>query len=512
MTPSAGVRTCTVGALLAGLIVGPLVPSAVAATVAPRSVAPATSDDGVLGDEAGPAAATVRAPARADVRASAARAAAPAPHAMLPSAVDAQPVYAGQTSCDPFVKPGAKAFGDLMLQTYGTGAYGVARLCHQDATSEHKEGRAVDWMLSASDPAQRAVADSATAWLTADGGINARRLGVMYIIWNRSMWRAYAPERGWQPYSGANPHTDHIHVSLTWDGAWKRTSWWSGEASTARDRGPCRVYRGQYAPLYTTSRPAACPGGLPEPPASSRPVLVYGQRSSHVAEAQAALGVTADGYFGTATRGALLRWQVNAGVPRTGVLDNATWARMAGEPPRPETVKTPTVASPPVTTRSVDISPPTTPSVRSPKTVVTALTPYKARRLSSGSRGPAVAAVQKALGVTGESRMRTRTVAAVRALQRAYRLPVTGVTDIKTWNRIEERAYPLIVFRKTVLTKGTRGPAVVALQQALGVTGEVRFRTRTARAVRAVQAGYGLKADGVVNAATWLAVIHATCR
>lgn len=499
MTPSAGVRTCTVGALLAGLIVGPLVPSAVAATVAPRSVSPATSDDGVLGDERGPAPATVVAPARSDVQASAARTAVPVPVTPLPTTVDAQPVYVGQTSCDPFVKPGATALGDLMLQTYRVGSYGVTRLCHQDATSEHKEGRAVDWMLSAADPTQRAVADAATAWLTANGGTNARRLGVMYVMWNRSMWRAYAPDRGWQPYSGTNPHTDHIHVSLSWDGAWKRTSWWSGEAAAVRDLGPCRVYRGQYAPLYTTSRITACPGNLPEPPASTKPVLVYGQRSAHVSQAQDILGVSTDGYFGEGTRNALLGWQLNAGVPRTGVLDNATWARMETGTPRVETppTKAPTVA---------------TPSRRAPKTVVTALTPYKKLRLSVGSRGPAVAAVQRALGVTGESRFRSRTLAAVRAVQKAARLRMTGVTDVKTWNRIEERAYPVIVYRKTVLTRGTRGPAVAALQRVLGVTGEVRYRSRTVAAVKAVQADYGLKADGVAKGATWLAIIHATCR
>ena len=33
------------------------------------------------------------------------------------------------------------------------------------------------------------------------------------------MWRAYDPGRGWAPYYGVSPHTDHIHFSFNWDGA-----------------------------------------------------------------------------------------------------------------------------------------------------------------------------------------------------------------------------------------------------------------------------------------------------
>lgn len=32
-----------------------------------------------------------------------------------------------------------------------------------------------------------------------------------YVIWNRRIW---SPGAGWQSYSGANPHTSHVHVSV----------------------------------------------------------------------------------------------------------------------------------------------------------------------------------------------------------------------------------------------------------------------------------------------------------
>ena len=34
------------------------------------------------------------------------------------------------------------------------------------------------------------------------------------------------------------PHTDHIHFSFSWDGAYARTSWWTGKALTTVSPGP----------------------------------------------------------------------------------------------------------------------------------------------------------------------------------------------------------------------------------------------------------------------------------
>ena len=33
-----------------------------------------------------------------------------------------------------------------------------------------------------------------------------------YIIWDRRIW---TPAAGWQPYSGANAHTHHLHLSVS---------------------------------------------------------------------------------------------------------------------------------------------------------------------------------------------------------------------------------------------------------------------------------------------------------
>lgn len=149
--------------------------------------------------------------------------------------------YVPQRLCDPSAKPGTLAFANLVLSHYRTGySGGIGRACGIGGTSEHKEGRAWDWMINANDPRQRAVAEDFIDWLTRrDGpkeqrGYNARRLGVMYVIWNREIWGAYRADQGWRDYDGTNPHTDHIHISLTWAGAMQRTSWWAGTTNGAR--------------------------------------------------------------------------------------------------------------------------------------------------------------------------------------------------------------------------------------------------------------------------------------
>ena len=145
------------------------------------------------------------------------------------SKIDGYASYVGQSKCDPTAKPGVTAFMKFVLAAYPcTTSGGITRSCSSGGTSEHKEGRAWDWMIKVGNPA----ADSLLGWLLATDKYGnkhamARRVGVMYMIWNKKMWRAYNPGLGWAPYSGSNPHTDHVHFSFSWDGANKKTSFWS---------------------------------------------------------------------------------------------------------------------------------------------------------------------------------------------------------------------------------------------------------------------------------------------
>jgi hypothetical protein len=163
---------------------------------------------------------------------------------------DAEP----QQQCDPAAKPGVEAVRDLLRTTYGRTTIGIARDCSVGAVSEHKEGRALDWMISATNNTQKAKADAFLAWLLATDRYGntyamARRLGIQYVIWNRRIWSAYRADEGWRRYSGPSPHTDHVHLSFGWDGAMAKTSFFTGKALH-------RTLCGRPAPQ---PRPAALP-------------------------------------------------------------------------------------------------------------------------------------------------------------------------------------------------------------------------------------------------------------
>jgi hypothetical protein len=148
--------------------------------------------------------------------------------------IEGYAAYEGNTVCDPVNRPGAKKLAKLIRATYGSDeSIGIARnSCY--TPSEHNDGRALDWMIDTSKKAEKNKADTFLSWLLAtdkrgNRHAMARRLGVMYIIFNKRMWRAYDPGAGWSPYTGTNPHTDHIHISLSYDGSSGRSSFWTGK-------------------------------------------------------------------------------------------------------------------------------------------------------------------------------------------------------------------------------------------------------------------------------------------
>jgi hypothetical protein len=149
-------------------------------------------------------------------------------------AIEVYSPYQAQSTCNPTPKPGTLALSTMVMRAYpGTGTSGIARDCSLGGRSEHKEGRAWDWHVSYSNPKQRAQAADFVHWLFATDPYGnrfaqARRLGVMYVIWNSKIWSSCAAGAGWRPYTGADPHTSHMHISLSWAGALKKTSYWTG--------------------------------------------------------------------------------------------------------------------------------------------------------------------------------------------------------------------------------------------------------------------------------------------
>src|SRR5687767_2649659 len=152
----------------------------------------------------------------------------------LPAAIEGYASYQKQTTCSPTAKPGTVKLKNLLLRTYpGTRSLGISRACSAGGTSEHKEGRAFDWGVRVTRASEKAKADAFVAWLVktdarGNRAANARRLGVMYVIWNKRIWGAYAANSGWRAYNGSNPHTDHVHISLSRPGGAGTTSFWTG--------------------------------------------------------------------------------------------------------------------------------------------------------------------------------------------------------------------------------------------------------------------------------------------
>ena len=149
--------------------------------------------------------------------------------ALYTDQIDAYADYDGADTCSPSDKPGTVALKQAILAAYPGTTGSISRAC--GGQSEHSEGRALDWMVSVG--SQNDLAEDFLRWLLAEDAYGndhamARRFGIMYVIWNHEVWRAYDAAEGWQPYSGPNPHTDHIHLSMSWDGALRETTWFTG--------------------------------------------------------------------------------------------------------------------------------------------------------------------------------------------------------------------------------------------------------------------------------------------
>lgn len=200
----------------------------------------------------------------------------PPPKQFAAAGIDAHLGYMWQTTCTPSAKPGTTALLKLLIKTYGGSSSGISRGCSVGGTSEHKEGRALDWRRDVKYASHRRSVDRALKWLTANNGEVAYRLGVMYIIWNQRIWSIYYPELGWRKMASRGSYTanhkNHVHISLSWDGAMKQTSWWTGVPITSPLNSKCGV-KGARACLPTIARNAklSWPFQKTEVPASFMP-------------------------------------------------------------------------------------------------------------------------------------------------------------------------------------------------------------------------------------------------
>lgn len=259
----------------------------------------------------------------------------------LNASIEGYQPYVGQKVCDPAAKPGVVAFRDLLLKTYpASGSLGIVRDCGSGGQSEHKEGRAFDWANSASDATDVANVNALLTWLLKTdehGNANAmvRRTGLMYVIWNKRIWKSYQASKGWQPYSGASPHTDHVHFSFGWSGAKKATSYWSGGKVAAIDYGPNGSAGVTPVPEVTVT---------PDP-ANIAVQRLYGELTLAQGQSQNAdavktmqrkvLAAPVDGVFGSGTAAAVRAAQAGVELPATGTFTPTDWKAFFPVPTAP---------------------------------------------------------------------------------------------------------------------------------------------------------------------------------
>jgi hypothetical protein len=206
---------------------------------------------------------------------------------LTPAVASAVPIedfagYQPQRRCSPSPKPGTVALSEWLLERYpGSGSLGISRGCGSSGVSEHKEGRAFDWAVNHSSSRDRGfVKDFLATVLAPDAEGNpaalARRMGIMYLIWDDHIYASY---RQFEKKAYLSPgcrsrsrcsvtlrHRNHVHISLSRAGGHARTSWYQRGETPAPAPAP---------PPPTTPQPPA-PPAPPSVPAKPKPTVPKG--------------------------------------------------------------------------------------------------------------------------------------------------------------------------------------------------------------------------------------------
>jgi cell wall-associated NlpC family hydrolase len=123
-----------------------------------------------------------------------------------------------------------------------------------------------------------------------------------------------------------------------------------------------------------------------------------------------------------------------------------------------------------------------------------------AGNLHRGSRGPAVAAAQRALGIPADGIFGRQTRRAVRAFQAAHGLVVDGIIGPVTSAALHGASGVGRV--SDHVRVHLPAATTMALQRALGISADGVYGPQTRRAVRAYQSAHGLTVDGIAGPQT----------
>jgi peptidoglycan hydrolase-like protein with peptidoglycan-binding domain len=136
---------------------------------------------------------------------------------------------------------------------------------------------------------------------------------IRYIISNYKIANSGQP---WRKYSGSNPHSHHVHISV------------SESKSLYDDTRDWQIGMGK-APLV--ERVTAVVKNVVAPKPNEYPMLKRGSKGAAVRELQTLLKVKVDGDFGLATLAAVRAFQRGHKLVADGIVGSYTWRALRGQ-------------------------------------------------------------------------------------------------------------------------------------------------------------------------------------
>ncbi len=213
--------------------------------------------------------------------------------------------YEPAVQCSGRGQEGAKQLMAWYLGAYSAkggknlGIYNCRPVAGSASLSLHGEGRACDLGVPVGAAWAQTLADGLVA--------SSAELGVQLVIHNRKVWSGRHPFDGWRAYGGSNPHTDHLHVELSWQ--------------AARDLTAARI-QDHLSSLEPSAPP--WPGRhlrhIPGQPMRGDDVRRWQQRLSDLGWA-----ITADGVYGPKSEAIAREFQHAKGLQVDGIVGPKTW-------------------------------------------------------------------------------------------------------------------------------------------------------------------------------------------